>query len=74
MGLTYPASAFAYATHVTFFLAFQDDELIRAATVQEHDSALDQLLKRASDNVFRFNLAKCEFCVQQVTFLGRRVK
>ncbi|CAH2226702.1 jg3211, partial [Pararge aegeria aegeria] len=50
--------------------SFIDDIIVYGSTIEEHDIRLRRLLDRAREVGIRFNREKCEFHVQQVTYLG----
>ncbi|CAH2092466.1 unnamed protein product [Euphydryas editha] len=50
--------------------SFIDDIIVHGCSKEEHDLRLKRLLDRARDVGIRFNRDKCEFCVEQVTYLG----
>lgn len=50
--------------------SFIDDVIIWGRTKEEHDERLIRLLDRAREVGIKFNRDKCEFCVEQVTYLG----
>ena len=47
-----------------------DDIIVAAATVQEHDHILRQVLERAKDHNVRFNFDKLQLRVSEVKYLG----
>ena len=47
-----------------------DDILIFGKTKQEHDVRLQAVLKRLSSAGVTLNSKKCEFCKNNITFLG----
>ena len=50
-----------------------DDILIYGITKREHDDQLQAVLKRLSSVGVTLNSKKCEFCKNQLTFLGHVV-
>ena len=50
-----------------------DDILIWGETIQEHDTRLRAVLQRLNQNNITLNASKCQFCVQETTFLGHRI-
>lgn len=50
-----------------------DDVVIWGSTLQEHNERLAKVLHRISDNGLKLNRAKCQFGVQEVTFLGDKL-
>lgn len=50
--------------------SFIDDIIVWASTKEEHDKRLKSLLDKAREVGIKFNREKCEFCVQEVTYLG----
>lgn len=50
--------------------SFVDDVIVWASSKAEHDARLKLLLDRAREVGIKFNKEKCEFCVQEVTYLG----
>ncbi|GFN92349.1 Gag-Pol polyprotein [Plakobranchus ocellatus] len=51
-------------------ITYIDDILIFGSTRAEHDTSLLMPLQRLSDKDFCLQLAKCEFAVPKITFLG----
>ena len=47
-----------------------DDILVHAATVEQHDGRLDQVLDRIAACRMRLNKTKCKFRVSSVKYLG----
>ena len=56
--------------HVAVFI---DDVLVGGRTLNEHDQALREVLRRMNDAGLRLNKTKCSFRVDQVTYLGYKV-
>ena len=52
---------------------FLDDVIIAAASHDQHDARLREVLKRLSDAGLRVNRSKCSFGVDSVTYLGYTV-
>ncbi|KAE8276916.1 Retrovirus-related Pol polyprotein [Larimichthys crocea] len=50
-----------------------DDLVIWGSTLQEHNDRLAKVLQRISDHGLKLNRAKCQFCVQEMTFLGDKL-
>ena len=49
-----------------------DDILVFGRTKQEHDEALDRVLKRLNDPGASLNRKKCEFCKPEIVFFGMK--
>ena len=47
-----------------------DDILVWGNTVEEHDVRLKRALERSREKGLKLNYDKCEFRVQQMTFMG----
>src|SRR5699024_5977998 len=56
-----------------FVFVYIDDILIASTSEVEHRQHLEQLFKRLSDNGLTINVAKCQFMVKNLNFLGHRV-
>ncbi|KAE8239919.1 hypothetical protein A4X13_0g8016, partial [Tilletia indica] len=54
-------------------LVYLDDVVVYTATLEDHISALQQLLSAAERAGLRFSPAKCTFAVQELNLLGRKV-
>lgn len=52
--------------------SFVDDVIVWGSTKEEHDERLRSLLERANEVGIKFNPEKCEFGVNEVTYLGHR--
>ncbi|XP_059056153.1 uncharacterized protein K02A2.6-like [Achroia grisella] len=52
--------------------SFVDDIIVWGSDKTQHDEQLKMLLDRARQVGIKFNRAKCEFCVPQVTYLGHK--
>ncbi|XP_059061528.1 uncharacterized protein K02A2.6-like [Achroia grisella] len=52
--------------------SFVDDIIVWGSDKTQHDERLKMLLDRARQVGIKFNIAKCEFCVPQVTYLGHK--
>ncbi|KAI4891972.1 hypothetical protein NFI96_009139, partial [Prochilodus magdalenae] len=50
-----------------------DDLVIWGSTLQEHNERLAKVLHRISHNGLKLNRAKCQFGVQEITFLGDKL-
>lgn len=50
--------------------SFIDDIIVWGRTLEEHDQRLKSLLDRAREIGIKFNSDKCQFCVEEVTYLG----
>ncbi len=79
MGLKDSAQCFQRAVAKTLagipgVIAYIDDILIFAATKEEHDRILHQVLERLNSKNFRLNLVKCSFRVTIVHFLGHIIE
>ena len=48
-----------------------DDILVHGKTQEEHDECLNKVLHRLQDAGVTFNIEKCQFSQNQVTFLGQ---
>jgi hypothetical protein len=53
-----------------FVTIYLDDILIFSSSEADHAIHLQEVLKRLKDNKLYAKLSKCEFCVEQVEFLG----
>ena len=53
-----------------FVLVFLDDILIFSNTLSEHEAHLKQVLEKLREHKLYGRLAKCEFCRQEVSYLG----
>lgn len=51
-----------------------EDLLVWGDSIEQYDERLLSLLKRADENGFRFNKAKCKFRVTGVKYTGHRLK
>ena len=56
-----------------FVVVFIDDILIYSKTKEEHEEHLRLTLKRLREHQLYANFSKCEFWLEQVTFLGHIV-
>lgn len=54
-------------------ITYIDDLLIFGATQEEHDINLKNVLQIADNNNIKFNLAKCKFSVNEVTYMGHKI-
>ncbi|KAE8249091.1 hypothetical protein A4X03_0g6666 [Tilletia caries] len=54
-------------------VVYIDDIVVATRTMEEHVSALDTLLARASDAGLKFSPSKCTFAVPSLVLLGRKV-
>ena len=52
---------------------FLDDVIIAGPSIQTHNAALREVLRRLSEAGLRANGAKCSFGVKSVTYLGYTV-
>jgi len=50
-----------------------DDIIVWGRTIQEYDARLRAALRRLEENNITLNAKKCQFCVQETTFLGHRI-
>ncbi|XP_063634829.1 uncharacterized protein K02A2.6-like [Cydia splendana] len=50
--------------------SFVDDIIVYGRTLEKHDARLKSLLDRSREVGIKFNKQKCEFRVQQITYLG----
>ena len=51
-------------------ICYIDDLIVYDKTRDEHNTALERVMQRLSDNGLRLNLPKCNFAKQFVSFLG----
>ena len=79
-GLSNAPSVFQQAMHVVLndllgsvCLAYLDDIIILGRDEQEHAANLDQVLTRLSEHNFFCNLAKCQFALTEIKYLGHLV-
>ena len=56
-----------------FFVVFIDDILIYSKTKEEHEEHLRLALNRLREHQLYAKFSKCEFWLEQVTFLGHIV-
>ena len=61
------AQFFGNIPHVRIYI---DDVLLSAPTVQQHDAALHEVLKRARENNVKFNPKKLQYRTSTVRYLG----
>ena len=54
-------------------LAVHDDIIVSGATTEEHDTALEEVLKRARERNIKFNKKKVQLRVTEVKYLGNIV-
>lgn len=52
---------------------YVDDVVIWGSTLQEHNERLTKVLQRVRENGLKLNRAKCQFGVQDITFLGDKM-
>lgn len=52
---------------------YVDDVVIWGSTLQEHNQRLSKVLQRIRENGLKLNRAKCQFGVQEITFLGDKL-
>lgn len=59
--------------HLPFVYSYIDDLLVASSSQQEHESHLRQLFECLNKHGICINLAKCEFGVSEVSFLGYQI-
>lgn len=52
---------------------YMDDIICWGSTLQEHNDRLTKLLQRVQKNGLKLNKAKCQFVIQEITFLGDKL-
>ncbi|KAK7933984.1 hypothetical protein WMY93_004880 [Mugilogobius chulae] len=52
---------------------YVDDVIIWGSTLQEHNERLNNVLQRIRENGLKLNRVKCQFGVQEITFLGDKL-
>lgn len=52
---------------------YVDDVVVWGSTLQEHNERLTKVLQRVRENGLKLNRAKCQFGVQDITFLGDKM-
>jgi hypothetical protein len=55
----------------TFFMVFIDDILVYLKSTEEHEEYLQVVLQRLRDHQLYSKFSKCEFWINEVTFLGQ---
>ena len=53
-----------------FVVVFIDDILVYSATIEEHEQHLRVVLEKLRQNQLYAKFSKCEFWLEEVTFLG----
>ncbi|MBN8138679.1 hypothetical protein J0J21_23420, partial [Vibrio vulnificus] len=58
----------------SFIIVFIDDILIYSKSAAEHEEHLRVALQTLKDHKLYAKFSKCEFCLKEISFLGRIVK